>query len=450
MLSTTLRHAWTCSEHYRRVLPASVSEGRFPLARLQELPILTKDQYARDVAALRTSDEPGIVQCTSGTTGRPIHVYRSNTEIAFLREFQAAVQHILEGDRNGPERLILALPNTYHGQVMDLPTGGHVLTTGLFDPVQLAQAARWLTMDHTIPGVARRVTRITGVYQLVQWLTYMLHERGFDFSRCSVEQVYLSGGYVTSRWLEVLRRSWDALLIPVYSLTEVFTHANQCVECGTYHFLPNVIAELVDPVDHGPLAGDVGELLLTGLFPFVQGQPVIRYATRDLFRLERGGCAQGDGYRFVGRVDSSWILPVPGEAPVVIGSAEVLDALDSLGELARVSALSGLPGLQGGDEIGRPRSAVRLETGEGATARLSVTAQLRFSPILYPDSAERCRRALERDLLRRLGGLADAVRRALLDLVVRCVGPSEASEALASPWERTSGGGQGLEGAAAQ
>lgn len=424
LLAATITQARKHSKYYGSILP-EILNGRFPLEKLTSIQVLTRARLVEHTLDLRTSNEPGVVQSTTGTTGNPISVYRTESEVRFLQRFQGALQELLNASQPTLPPLVLNLANTYHGRSLDIPRRGYFLTTSLFDPVLLDQIERWLITEHAIPDVASRVSKIVGLYHHVEWLTYMLKVRGFDFAQCTIERIFTSGGYLTSRWKAILERTWSAQVIPVYSLTEIFTYANLCVECGHYHFLPDVIAELVNPFNHGPLDGTVGELLLTGLFPFNQGQPAIRYATGDLFRQNQNQCWQGDGYRFAGRIDHSVILRLDTRPPVVIGSAELLDVFDEFAELLRSPFLRNMPGITGGVEIGRPACTVELIERVGGRSLIRFVASLMYDTFLFKEATEQCERRMAERIRQAFPELDQAIEAEECEIEVRCVGAFE-------------------------
>jgi hypothetical protein len=293
----------------------------------------------------------------------------------------------------------------------------------MWDAVLLNQIGRMLTMQHDIPGAAKKITVVTGVYRSLQLLTWMLKHTDFDFTQSAVEHIYAIGGHINSRWRDIVREAWGAHVIPVYSMTEVCGHANLCQECHAYHFLPNVIPELVHPLNLSECTSYAGELLLTALFPFQQGQPAIRYATGDLFRRATGRCPHGEGFTFLGRKAQSWILDLDLEGALVIGAAEVIDILDSICDIVRAPFLEGLPGIRGEAEIGRPSCAIRCTRRDNGTAHFRIDAELRYDPFLFPGAALRCSDEIRARLSREVPGVEQGLRESRIFIEVQCRAP---------------------------
>ena len=315
-----------------------------------------------------------------------------------------------------PRPLILTLANLYHGNVIDIPLSGYRISTGLFDPVLLNQIMYWLTTPHGIPGVENSISTITGLYQSVQWLTIMLIGKDFDFSKCKVKRIYSVGGFVTSRWKRLMETLWSAEIIPVYSLTEVFTHSNCCLLCGSYHFLPNVIPEMICPVEQTPMTEGTGELVLTGLYPFIQGQPAIRFATRDLFHLTKNRCPYGDSFEYLGRVDHSLIFKMPDLPPVVIGSAVIHDILDNEPDVATFPFFDNLPGIYDNGTVGKPKHTMTRSVNPNGIASVRVEIELQYNPLFYQEQAMKLKKKILRKICQKVPSLNNAMKEGLVNI----------------------------------
>lgn len=406
LLPLTIRHAYENSAYYRKVLSARIFETPPAPGDLGAIPLLSKEILKENRSSIVTCGERGTVQFTSGTTGSPLPVYRAEQEISFLKEFHSAVQRILHSGTNRPAPLILNIANMYHGNVLDIPSRGYRISTGLFDSVLLRQIKHWLTSPHQIPEVESHISTVSGLYQSLQMLTAMLADSDFDFSQSKVERIYSAGGHLTPRWEQLMRYLWGAAVIPVYSLSEVFTFSNRCLECGSYHFLPNVIPELICPATHAPRVRGVGMLVLTGLYPFVQGQPVLRYMTGDFFCIEHGQCAHGAGYRFIGRQRDSVILNFGAGRQVVVGGALMDDILDEEPDINRWPFFEGLPGFSDNGTAGKMKYLLKIEQGSDGVEYLKVVVELRYNPLFYRRRVEILENRILEQMLKMIENLA--------------------------------------------
>ena len=93
----------------------------------------------------------------------------------------------------------------------------------------------------------------------------------------------------------MLTDAWGATFFSAYSCTEVRGEAIECpLDPTIYHPSPCMIAEVLDLRTMQPVGdGGVGEVALTGLYPFQSCMPMIRYRPGDLAQLFRRPCKCG-------------------------------------------------------------------------------------------------------------------------------------------------------------
>ena len=110
-------------------------------------------------------------------------------------------------------------------------------------------------------------------------------------------------------WSEALRAELDRrlgiLAVDIYGLSEIIGPgvAAECVEerAGLHVWEDCFLVEIIDPETGEPVAtGEAGELVITTLAK--QAQPMIRYRTRDITRLDDGPCACGRSHRRILRI----------------------------------------------------------------------------------------------------------------------------------------------------
>lgn len=395
--------------------------GREDLARL---PVLFRKDVVEHHAALRCDASlPSAVQHTTGTTGQFLQLYRSATEQAFIWEFFSAQLQASPPRQSRP--LHMNLVNAYHGTLLNVPSHAYVLPVSVFDRAQASQARGVLERNYDLPGVEARVSVISGTERMVMALTAYLMADGFDFSRSPVKTIALFGGHVPVARKRLLARLWNARISDQYSLTEMFGGARECGLGGPWVFDPHVVPEVVHPRTLEPLTSGIGVLLLTGLYPFVQQMPLMRYFTGDLVEVVADDAA-GLRTQYVGRLTRS-ILDTSGATvrPLLL-SGPLYEALLDIPDLAitpRFTDLSAGPGLEltGDLHYGvhhRPADA-------GAPEQITLRLGFRYAPWMYPDRVTEVVDALVDVLFQRHPALASRCVDGTLRLSVE-PGPSHA------------------------
>lgn len=182
-----------------------------------------------------------------------------------------------------------------------------------------------------------------------------------------------------------------------------------------------MVAQVVDPDTHRPVRRGAGVLVLTGLFPFVQAMPLIRYWTGDL--VEQGPrCAQAafPGIRWLGRAASTpaWKDPKTGVRHAVVAPVDLVDFLESRPETARIAHPVATLGLIRSGECGPPRHTLTF-TAKPRT--VTVTVELRYDPRIYVEDALAFANALEDHLHR----ASPALRRSRTTLELDLRGPGQ-------------------------
>jgi phenylacetate-coenzyme A ligase PaaK-like adenylate-forming protein len=394
LLRQTVAWCVANSPYYRARFPAPERFGG--LDDLKQLPILRRQDVIDHHAELRCDGGvPAAIQHTTGTTGAFLELYRSAAEQAFVWEFFAA--QLLARPAPSVRPLHLNLVNAYHGALTAMPSAAYVLSAGVYDRAQALQARGLLERRYDMPGVEARVSVVMGTERMVKALTAFLLDEGYDLPACPVSTVVLFGGHVTPARKLLLGQLWGAAVQDLYSLTELFGGASECGIGGPWVFDPHVIPEVVHPSSFEPVDEGVGVLLLTGLYPFMQQMPFVRYWTNDLVEVvaPAGGPA-GLQVRYVGRLPRS-VLTEAGEPLLLSGPLyEIIESIPDVAITARFPDLGGgtSPALE---LTGDHHYAVDHSVDDGADV-ITVTLGLRYAPWLYPDRAS----ALEAEVTGRL------------------------------------------------
>jgi phenylacetate-coenzyme A ligase PaaK-like adenylate-forming protein len=336
---------------------------------------------------------------TSGTTrGVPLTIDRSAQEQRYLAEFFR--QYSREGAAE--PRVVLVLATWHHGAQLQLPSKSIALPVYLSNETGFLQARALLTRTFRIDGRGAPVTAIAGTpNRLLQLTAYLTETLGGRFAS-DITLVQTTGRYLTRHSRMSLAQTWSADVHDRYSLTELFIGALKCNDCGFFHFDRFGVPEVVDHQGQRINEGR-GRLLLTGLYPFTQMTPLIRYAPGDLAEVKPGCCASGEtGYRLLGRGDDSVDVSDLLEAGSFLSAAEVYEAVDEIPDINRLPDPPS-PALAARAPVpewcysvgGLP--AFRLSREE---RKVVIDLELRYAPSAFPDQADSVIRAVVKGLER--------------------------------------------------
>jgi len=355
---------------------------------LPRLPVLFRHEVVENHVLLRCDpSQPAAVQHTTGTTGAFLQLYRSQAEQRFIWEFFGAQLAAAEVPPGALQPLHVSLVNPYHGALLHVPSRAYVLSVGVFDRAQAEQARGVLERTYDLPGVESRVSALSGTERMVMALTAYLLAGGFDLAASSVRTLALFGGHVPPARKRLLARLWNAEIRDQYSLTEMFGGARECGIGGPWIFDPHVVPEVVHPRTCEPLRSGVGVLLLTGLYPFVQQMPLVRYFTGDLVEIVTGAASPaGLQVRYVGRLTRS-LLDLSGTEPTPLLLSGPL--YETLLELPDIAVTPRFPDLGSGPALeltGDLHYAVEHQSGTSERPEhIVLRLGLRYAPWMYPE-----------------------------------------------------------------
>lgn len=392
LLGPTLDHAVRGSPFWRRRLGTRAAR----VSRVDELPSLpltTRRELAEAGPRLYTTapDELDQVVLSSGTSreGRlRLLVRRNQAELAAQQDYLVA----LGAGRQRPER-VLHLHNVQHGLPAGAPALGETRIPWMPHPNMLE-----LAFHHLADGVrAKAPFRVMrGSVSALLTLAVAAKQRSRDARRFGLRYLGTNSYGVSPRVERLLTRAFGAVVVDNYSLSELPSFASRCARCGALHWEhPPVVPELVDlhTARSVPLEpGATGELVLTGLYPYVAQTPLIRYATGDVLRVT-GWCeARGDfGWRFLGRKKDTVSVQRRG-ARLDVHAEPLYHLLDSAPGIARTRHPVELLGVIEPGELGFPKYRLRTR---GSMLWLQVEPLGRASQARLRTFLERRLRSLE-------------------------------------------------------
>ena len=275
-LGPTLKHALKSNFHRPRLagLEHAASTASWHL-----LPEMTREQLESCMGdiVLDAGTRREYVH-TGGSSGRPLVFPKTLAEESFIREFFSQVE--TGRDRDLVRGIRFTTP--YHGHETPVPVHAWFHKISPFDYGGFAFARRLLSTPWDAPGVACDCTVIAGAERFVRAFTLDCEAAGLEGASSPVAFLLPNGQYISAAWRRRYTEYWGAVTIDRFALSEAFGGATEDPETGWYLFDLCCFPEVVALDTRRPISEGMGELILTPLYPFQQGLPLIRYATGDL------------------------------------------------------------------------------------------------------------------------------------------------------------------------
>ncbi len=367
LLEHTVRGAHERSPFWRARLEAA---GGAPLEAFHSLPLLTKREAAAAGDALyavgfeRNLDR---VVLSSGTRreGRAVLCVRRQPceDEAVARYLELWVGRPSEPSTRRASGAVVELWNVAHG----LPAGA--ASPGVFrvpwmPHVNFLELALSALEDAAREGNGR-IAVVRGSVSALLTVAAGARHLGVKLRAFGVSALATNSYEATSRTRRVLREAFgDVAIHDSYSLSEFTSPATECEDCGARHFtVPPILPELFDAagrrrVDWRP--GTVGRLVLTGLAPFVQRTPLLRYDTGDLVEATGFCPAEGDeGFRPLGRESDAAMVEMDGAPQPVVLPSHLYELVDGLEGVARAPHPIEQLGMLPLSDLGPPRAFAR-------------------------------------------------------------------------------------------
>lgn len=397
LLDFTVVQAIRQTEFYAELYKGLNTDEPIWREQLSSLPVVERNdvEQAGDAIHSRLANY-AFSSYTSGTTSsKPLMIDRSAQEQRYLAQFHMRMNQSQKIEP-GEMPLVLRLATLYHGRQLQTPVQAYTFPVSLSSSEGYLQAAMLLQRSFKIDGAERRISVMAGGLVALQFLTVYLASRGLAHLAEQIIRIQSTSHYVTDYARRWLSNFWDCRIDDAYSLTELNVSATHCSMCGLYHFNQFGIAEAVEWGTNRPLLEGRGKLLLTGLYPFTQMMPLIRYSPEDLVEVKQVECAAGTtGFRFLGRSKSGLNLSRELGAGSFVSGAEVYEILDPVTDVNRPVAIGKMPqsvlGV-GGMPI------FKLSRDENEDPRLSV--ELRYAPELFPERVAELKQLLRAGLMK--------------------------------------------------
>lgn len=273
---------------------------------LRQLPVTTKGSLIafREENANSYLSETLLFAETSGTTGTPLQIPRTRTDlINGVRNYKEAYQTVV---KSGQDRVAFVHPSIL-SPLRDLTVRAlQDLNVGVMTLFPIPGLCGYERIHHILSQ--NRVTTLLTSPSIVYQMLYNFHCLGLTFP-ASIHQILVTGEYFSEASAANIKRllGRECHVSPIiYGANEIgmMMYADRdfsyrgITRDFVFECLP--LASETDYIDSVEPGAMVGELLVTGLTPTIM--PVVRFATRDVFKFIPGP----DGnwaFRHLGRKD---------------------------------------------------------------------------------------------------------------------------------------------------
>ena len=406
LLSLTLEHAVSNSKYYKDKISNDLVRKVSSLSDIRSIPILFRETIVRQQEQIRCINEfPDYLLHTSGMTGEQISVP------IYKREIEAYRDLVLEQIKlPSPLPLTLSImdsSNTTKACLKFLPAiEAHINN-------RTEQIVKILQKKYNYhSSVDSSITIIQANLLSIRQLTMQLLDHGYNPSKFGINLISSNGWLITKHSWKFLEEIWNASLDDRYGITEVHGNAKYCPMCKWYHFDFTVIPEIVHPLTLLPIKHGVGVLLLTGLYPFNQGQPIIRYWTCDLVEIKSNLCKLNEpSYIFKGRTTNTIYYVQNEKIYYLLFPTDVAQILDEFPDTAR-------------DEVGFLKFKVQ---GNFNTSPfdLRVSIELCYDPKRSPNKAHEVKERIFESLSKTNNTLSHFIENGMVNLNIELFAPGK-------------------------
>jgi phenylacetate-coenzyme A ligase PaaK-like adenylate-forming protein len=410
LLDFTVHEAYNQSEFYQHLYPELAEHDFIDKEKLKDFPLIFRHQVEEaGKKVCSKSVDYGFTSYTEGTTSNnPLIIDRSIQEERYIYNFFLKLDQKTQNSKSA-HKLVLSLTVPDHGNVLRIPAKNvSMFPVPIIGESNLTLAVKLLERSFTINGEENVISCIAGTGESISKLTAFILHKGIDIKK-NITQIQTGGSYLPTHVSDWLRDFWNCDIIDNFSFAELFLSAAKCLKCGFYHFNPYGIAEVLDIHSNQRIDSGRGRLFVTGLYPFTQMTPLIRYSTGDLVEIKKVNCIQGQyGYLCLGRQKNSLIFKKEFSDYGFLSGGEVYDVLDGIADV-KVPDVKIFPSYC--ESIGYkpvfwfendPLNIIHIE--------------LRYSPVFYPQRLEELRNIIKARLISKCNWLEGMFEKQLISL----------------------------------
>ena len=292
-LMETLKYVNQNSPFYRRILADFDFSETLATSEWRALPFTNKDDLSANNEEFLSVPYTEIADfvTTSGTTGDPVTVYLSRSDLKRLA-LNERDSLVLAGVKQGD---IVQLMTTIDRQFMAGMAyfmGVQELEAGMVRIGPGVPELQWDSIQKYRPRV------LIAVPSFILTLIDYAKKKGIDFKNSSVESIVCIGESVRTPDFELntlgerISNDWPIQLYSTYASTEMATAFTECEAQKGCHLNDELLfLEVLDEEGNEVQNGAEGEIVITTLG--VTGTPLLRYKTGDIAKRITDPCSCG-------------------------------------------------------------------------------------------------------------------------------------------------------------
>lgn len=360
LLPSTLLNAYRTPFYQNKW--GEISTETINLDNLSSLPLVTKAEIK--AAGKSAQNRHGLV-CneifTGGTTGSPLVTVKGNREQKYIYEFY----HEVFGSLTAKKYRALQINNPYHGHLVNVPVPMYSHKIGIYDNGSF-EHGRWvLQSQHQDEGVEDQCTVLIGLERCLRAFAMDTLKGHPDGIETDLRYVISYSQILTRKWKKIFEQTWNCSIIDRFGLSEVFGGATLEPQSGWWKFDPVLIPEVIGINSQQKVDEGLGILVLTGLFPFQEAQPMVRYYTGDLVATKRNSFDGSVLIKPLGRANFG--VPCRDSDQWLLTPLAVLEAVEDIDNIQKIPRFLDASQVADPYSIGHPMYQLSYRHNEAGT-----------------------------------------------------------------------------------